>query len=113
MYHEKAVQLYRDSLGEDSLACVTALNRMIGAGICSGKTETYGQWLRQLNRGLRHLKTIEFVESEVINAVKHATTIVSNEQGYKKEGNEILKLANAFPKTDNLTEAIKALEAVL
>lgn len=111
--HEKAVALYRDSLGENSLECVTALNRMIGAGICSGKTETYGQWLRQLERGLRDLKKIEFVEQEVVNAVKHAATIVSYEQSLKEEGIEILKLAKTFPKTEKLTETIKALEAVL
>lgn len=111
--HEKAVALYLDSLGENSLECVTALNRMIGAGICSGKTETYGQWLRQLEHGLRDLKKIEFVEQEVVNAVKHAATIVSNEQSLKEEGIEILKLAKTFPKTEKLTEAIKALEAVL
>ena len=111
--HEKAVALYRDYLGEDSLECVTALNRMIGAGICSGKTETYGQWLRQLERGLRDLKKIEFVEQEIVNAVKHAATIVFNEQSLKKEGIEILNLANTFPKTEKLTEAIKSLESVL
>ena len=112
-YHTQAVSLYHDTFGRDSLEYITALIRMIGAGIGSGRKECYAQWLSQLTCGLQYLQSIEFVESEVVYAINHAANMIGQVNTLQEEGAIILQIALSFPKTDKLMTAIQDLDAVL
>ena len=112
-HHEQAVQLYRAALGQDSLEYVTALIRMIGAGIGGIRKDCYSRWIQQLMHSLQYLQSIEYVEDEVVNAAVHIVNMVSQEHSLQEEGVKILQILRSFPKTDKLMTVIRDLDAVL
>ena len=114
-HHEKAVALYMQEFGPESLDYVTAWNRMIGAGILSENQQAlYKEWMEQLHRNLIFLRGIAFVKDEVCNCIRHAATLVKLQPALRVLGREILQEAKAFEqKHSELTQAIETLENTL